>query len=275
MEKTEINRHSPLRETFSRKAVTLLLALYLFSLAEETEAHIVVPTGEELGRSHTPIALVAPPESETARLAPIVRRGSTQLPEYALTMDDGWSSSQVEKVLNICKQLGIKMTFFPVGKVIKANPALWKRAVEEGHELGNHTFSHAFLTGLSDERVRQEIEMWQQAVDQALGYHYPTKFFRPPGMAGFTTKDGDRRLREIIGKYGLSVALWSVDSGSTRYYGKINENEVFENVVKNSGRGAIVLQHFIPTDITALQKIIKTLEGRGLLSVTLSELTIP
>lgn len=207
-----------------------------------------------------------------APLAPIYRHGNRSLPLVALTVDDAWHLDCVRKILDIAKARGVKLTFFPAGRMIDANHALWRQAFEEGHEIENHTYSHSQLTQLSPEDILREVDQAQAALDRALGIRVPMKFIRPPKMAGFTSTEGVIWVRETIAKRGLGIALWDVDSKSTRQYGRIDANEVFRVVANGVQSGSIILQHFIPTDVEAFPMILDEVTRRGLKPVTLSEL---
>ncbi len=206
------------------------------------------------------------------KLARIIRHGNPNRRWVALTIDDGWNSYWVEQALKVCADKGVKITVFPAGSVIDANPSLWKQFVDAGHEFGCHTYHHYWLTNLTDQQVIEEVERWKEAASR-IGVDVDNlRWIRPPGMAGFTTPEGDWRLRRILGELGLAVVLWSVDSNSTRLYGQIDARGVYLIVIRYAGPGAIVLQHFLPTDITALPDIIDFFRARGYEIVTLSQM---
>lgn len=160
---------------------------------------------------------------------------------------------------------------FPVGRVVapENRHEVWRAVLAQGHEIANHTYSHSWLTNLSDEQVRQEILSWEVAIKKATGRPVNSKFVRPPAMAGFTSKEGDPRLRGVIGEMGMRVALWDVDSGSTRGY---DSPRVLEEVASNTQNGSIVLHHFNRADIELLPEIIDNLHGREFELVTLGQL---
>ncbi len=205
-------------------------------------------------------------------------RGSNKV---ALTIDDGWEANLVEKALDYLKEEGAKATLFPVGVAVESSPNLWRRAVQEGHELGNHTYSHRFLTTIGERQIRREIDLWQKEVDSALGYSYPTRYFRPPGMAGFTPQQGQMLYyQSIIARNGLAIALWDIEtfytlyslSGPRRIGANLSPNKVAAYIAKEAKAGSIILLHFIPLDVEALPALIRGLREKGLEPVTLSEM---
>jgi Predicted xylanase/chitin deacetylase len=139
----------------------------------------------------------------------VVCRGSA--PMVALTFDDCFLPDLVEPLLQDLEAVGARATFFCVGRVFRSHPELARRLVAGGHELGNHTLHHRMLAPRPDRRVIDaEIDGWQRAVEEALGGPYPTRWFRPPGMAGFTT-EADPKILEAVRRRGMRVALWTLD----------------------------------------------------------------
>lgn len=120
----------------------------------------------------------------------------------ALTFDDG-PSRNTPLLLDTLNQYGIPATFFLLGKQAQQHPDLVRRMVAEGHEVGNHSYSHPNLRLLPPERKAEEIGR-TDAVLRALGA--TPLFLRPPYGAY------DRYTVEAAETLGLSVVLWSVDS---------------------------------------------------------------
>ncbi|MBV8279809.1 MAG: polysaccharide deacetylase family protein, partial [Verrucomicrobia bacterium] len=78
-------------------------------------------------------------------------------PYIAMTFDDGPSPETTPRLLDILKQRNIKATFFMIGQNAQANPAIVQRILADGHEIGNHSWTHPQLSKLSDDRVTEEI----------------------------------------------------------------------------------------------------------------------
>lgn len=215
-------------------------------------------------------------ENFMLRSSTVISFGSRETNKVAITIDDGAGAELINRTLDYLKEHDVRATLFPMGSWVEREPEAWRRAVAEGHELGNHTYSHAFLTTITEERVREELNGWQKAVDEALGYHYSTLFFRPPGMDGFTAGQAARRgrLMEIIAEKGMFTILWDVEL----VYALRNETatpaRITEHVLANARGGSIVLLHFTPNDIAALPAILSGLRSRGLEPCSLSELLL-
>ncbi|MDZ4132920.1 MAG: polysaccharide deacetylase family protein [Dethiobacteria bacterium] len=215
-------------------------------------------------------------ENKMLRSSIIKNHGSRDTNLVAITIDDGAGPELIGKTLDHLKEHNVRATFFPMGSWVAYSPDIWKRAVEEGHELGNHTYSHAFLTTISEDRIRDELNRWQEAVDEALGHPYKTLFFRPPGMDGFTSAGSSRtkRYQEIIADKGMFAVLWDVELVYALRNEAYTSARVAEHVLANARGGSIVLLHFTPTDIAALPEILSGLRRRGLEPCSLSELLL-
>lgn len=120
----------------------------------------------------------------------------------AITFDDG-PSRHTEHLLDMLRDYGIPATFFLLGSHVERNPAMVRRIIEEGHEVGNHSWSHPNLRTLPAELQREEI----RATDAALRALGGTPAFLRPPYGAF-----DAQTLEIARALGLDVVLWSLDS---------------------------------------------------------------
>jgi peptidoglycan-N-acetylglucosamine deacetylase len=215
-------------------------------------------------------------ENQMLRSSTIINYGNRETNLVAITIDDGAGPELINLTLDYFSEHGVKGTFFPMGSWVELHPEVWQRAVEEGHELGNHTYSHAFLTTISEERVSEELLRWQNAVDSALGYEYKTLFFRPPGMDGFTSTGSatTKKLQEIIGNKGMVPILWDVELVYALRNEAYTTARVVDHVLSSARGGSIVLLHFSHVDIAALPAIFSGLRARGLEPCSLKELLL-
>lgn len=177
----------------------------------------------------------------------------------ALTFDDGPSSSVTPRVLSTLKANDVKATFFVLGSNAQVNPDLIRQEINEGHEIGNHSFSHPLLTDLSKEEADQQVASTNQIIQSITGQ--PVKLLRPP--YGSINPD-------LMADYQMPVVEWSVD---TEDWKSKNADAVYNEIVKNANSGAIVLMHDIhPTTADALPRVIQLLKSQGYRFVTVSEL---
>lgn len=185
--------------------------------------------------------------------------------EIALTFDDGPHPYYTPIILDILEEYGISATFFTVGENIEYYPKTAERLLESGHEIENHTFTHARIGDMDHANILREIERCEDAV--AAVSERKTKFLRPPqGQMSNAVKDVTRKL-------DYRVVLWDVD---TRDWAHTPPEEIKNNVLSVITAGDIILMHdFIghnsPTP-AALRLLIPELLERGYKFVTVSEL---
>ncbi len=180
-----------------------------------------------------------------------------------MTFDDGPSAKLTAKLLDLLAARHIKVTFFVIGENVVQHPELVQRAAREGHEIGNHSWSHPYLAKMSDEGVRQQLQKTDDAIKNAAGTR-PT-LMRPP--YGSLTA---RQKKWIHDEFGYRIILWDVDPLDWKRPGP---TVVCNRIVKETRPGSIVLSHDIhPGTIEAMPSTLDQLEAKGFKFVTVSEL---
>lgn len=211
------------------------------------------------------------------RSSTVISKGDRNTNKVAITIDDGGPAELVNRALDHLQEHDIQATLFPMGLMVESEPEAWQRAVHEGHELGNHTYSHPYLTNLSDEEVREELRGWQDVIDETLGYSYETLFFRPPYMDGFTSTQSpetQKRLQKMVSDKEMITVLWDVEPIHALRNRGMSSELVAEHVLEEAEGGSIVLLHFNKHDVAALPTILSGLRQRGLEPCSLSELLL-
>ncbi|MBM3205815.1 polysaccharide deacetylase family protein [Candidatus Shapirobacteria bacterium] len=207
-------------------------------------------------------------KEEVAKEAVVIRTGPDES-KVALTFDDCWNDEAVRQILQIAKENEIKVTFFPTGRVIKKYPELWQEVIAEGHEIANHTYSHPDLRKLSEESIKKEIQKAQEALDEALGYHYEMKYLRPPG-GGFNQK-----VQKATAECGINyLAMWAVDNGAITTF-KNSPEKILPWLESKTDGGEIVLFHVSTPEIKILPSFIKYLKEKDLKMTTMAEFLVP
>src|SRR5436190_9679758 len=125
-------------------------------------------------------------------------------PYIAMTFDDGPHGTNTPKLLEMAAKRHIKLTFFVLGECVEQNPTVLQREVAEGHEIGNHSWSHPNLAKLSDEAVRSQLQRTEDMIVKTAGVK--PKLMRPP--YGELTK---RQRIWVNHDFDYKVILWDVD----------------------------------------------------------------
>ena len=176
----------------------------------------------------------------------------------AITFDDG-PSKYTEKILDILKKYDASGTFFLIGNKVEFYGDTLRRILEEGSEIGNHSYDHKLLTRLSKEEFQVEINKTQEAIKKVTGFT-PTLF--RPTYGGY-----NNTLKSYT---DLKFVLWDVDS---RDWQVKTKDKILKNVLPNVKSGSIILLHDNHEySLNSLDDILKNLKNQGYKFVTVTEL---
>lgn len=176
----------------------------------------------------------------------------------ALTFDDG-PGPDTARLLNILAEQRVPATFFLMGQRVSARSGVVARMAREGHEIGNHTWSHPSLVTLTDANVREQVRRADSAIHAATG-RTPT-LLRPPYGAR------NQRVDSLVGK---PIILWDVD---TRDWEHKRPAQTIAITLRDARRGSIVLMHDVhSTTVDAVPTLITRLRSQGYQFVTISQL---
>lgn len=179
--------------------------------------------------------------------------------QIALTFDDGPHAIYTKMLLDGLKERGVHATFFLMGQNIEGNEELVKRMEEEGHLIGNHTYSHVQITRLSEEQALGEVQKEEAILSPLIGQE--TMYFRPP--FGSIT---EAQFLAI----GKTVVLWNIDPLD---WSVQNRDKVVSHVLNHLDDGPIVLLHDIfKPSVEAALELIDTLQEQGYEFVRVDEL---
>ncbi len=146
-----------------------------------------------------------------------------------LSFDDGPHPEHTPFILDELQKHHAKATFFCVGKNVVAFPEIFKRIIEEGHAVGNHTFNHLKGNKTPDAAYLENIRITKEYIDSNL--------FRPP-----YGRISDFQVKQLLQPlYGLKTIMWSVLSGD--FDEKISKEQCLGNVILNAGKGSIIVFH--------------------------------
>jgi peptidoglycan-N-acetylglucosamine deacetylase len=213
--------------------------------------------------------LIAPFFPRWGYFLPVISRGPSTRRVVALTFDDGPDPVMTPRLLALLRQREMKATFFVTGQQTLMHPELVRKILEEGHTVGNHSFSHDVLLMLrSSRRLAEEIDRLQEVLSS---FGIRPRVFRPP--VGITNP----RLGPILRQRGMSCVTFdcrAFDAGNRRIEGLSGKLQ------KKMRPGSILLIHDIrpseKTDvgrwISEIDHLLDSIVARGYKVVSLQEL---
>ncbi|MFG1860643.1 polysaccharide deacetylase family protein [Microbispora bryophytorum] len=238
----------------------------------------VVPTATgpaTAATTETAIAKAAPAKTATAKTAttgtvaakaatPAGVKKKPYCARYkciALTFDDGpWPYTPA--LLDTLKKHRAKATFFLLGRKVANRPELTRRIHEEGHDIGNHTWTHPSLTELSDGEVFEEVSSTSNIINQTIGE--TPDYMRPPNGAT------NSRVASLMADLGLPQILWT---GSTLDWQARDTKVIAQRTLKLARRNGVILLHdIVPETVKAMPGVLTALEKRHYKFVTLTTL---
>lgn len=182
----------------------------------------------------------------------------------ALTFDAGSDLGATLQTLEVLRARGVRSTFFITGSFAEKWPAVVKQMASDGHELGNHSYSHPDFTKLSDKAIRQELAEAEDAIARAAG-RVPIALVRTP----YGSRDA--RVLRVIGEAGYRSVYWALDSADWRP--EATPEGVADRVLKGVGAGDVVVQHCSTVaSARGLPAILEGLNRAGLVPVTVGSL---
>ncbi|MDQ0253663.1 putative sporulation protein (polysaccharide deacetylase family) [Evansella vedderi] len=202
-----------------------------------------------------------PPEVTLKDLPPSpIYRGHSEKPMVTFMVNVAWGNEYLPDILKIMNKYDIKSTFFLDGSWVKNNPTLAKMIVEEGHEIGNHAYSHPDMKNLTRERIIEEIVKTNEVIKDTINQE--PKWFAPPSGSY------RQEVVEVADELGMNTVLWTVDTIDWR---KPEPRSMADRIIAKSEAGSLVLMH--PTSSTAdgLEIMIEGIMNKGFKLGTLSE----
>ncbi len=221
----------------------------------------------------TPPRRLARPAWDASVLNSAVGRGPADRPMVALTIDDGAVS--LDETLKVISEEGAGATFFLTGKYLDRRRDFLERALDTpGVEIGNHTWNHSDLPGLSDARIAEEIGRFEELLAGTVRGATSAPYLRPPGGSK------SDRVVSIAAAMGYRTILWNIsgDAGSVPpsqlvdlYLRQIDRRQLVADGYRGAW-GSIILLHFRPGTCSVLPDLIRGIRSRGMEPVALSTL---
>ncbi|NLG75352.1 MAG: polysaccharide deacetylase family protein [Xanthomonadaceae bacterium] len=182
-----------------------------------------------------------------------------------LTFDDGPDPDFTPRVLDVLGEAGMRATFFAIGKQARRFPELIRRAVAEGHEVANHSFSHRHPWFVRERTARAEVRECAEVLSDVLGQR--PRFFRPPhGRRRACMDDEARRLGAQTVLWHLSAIDWGPFGRADRIEKRLERIRPNDIVLMHDGKN----EHNRPDELLrVLPQALRHLQTRGLHSALL------
>jgi len=204
----------------------------------------------------------------------VVTRYGSRKGQIALTFDDGPDETYTPRILDELRDLKAPATFFVTGRASQESPELVKRMVREGHQIGNHTFTHPNIANITRAQLRIELTATQRLFESLLGRQ--SVLFRPP-----YSEDTEPETPVQVRPIEVATALGYLTVGmqlDPKDYRKPGVDAIVSSTIDQAvaGRGNIVLLHDGGGDrsetVEALPRIVRALRSRGFKLVTVGDL---
>ena len=172
-----------------------------------------------------------------------------------LSFDDGPHAVATPFVLDELKKYNAKATFFCIGKNVVAEPAIYKRILDEGHAVGNHTYNHFNGWKTKDDVYLDDVREAGKFIDSIM--------FRPP--YGRITSFQAKNIYAALKKTVVKIIMWDVISGD--FDNTLNGDQCLQNVILNTTKGSIVVFHDSKKAFSRLEfllpEVLKFFEKKG------------
>jgi cellulose synthase/poly-beta-1,6-N-acetylglucosamine synthase-like glycosyltransferase/peptidoglycan/xylan/chitin deacetylase (PgdA/CDA1 family)/spore germination protein YaaH len=203
--------------------------------------------------------------------------------EVALSFDDGPNPKWTPKILDVLKQKGVKGTFLMIGSEAAENIGVMQRVEREGHEIGNHTWSHPDISEISNRQLDLEIKLTERLFASKLGVQ--PLYFRPPYDIDEEPDTDDQAAPVVrIQRDGFTIVGNKLDTDDWNEHPRKSPNEIVQSILtqleimktKPQFRGSIILMHDGGGDrsvtVASLPYLIDALRAHGYTIVPVSAL---
>ena len=182
----------------------------------------------------------------------------------AISFDASWGADKTIPILDILDKYDVKTTFFLVGNWVDKYPDMVKEIFARGHEIGNHSDTHAHMSQLSEQGIRNELRIMSDKVEKLTGVR--PVLFRPP------YGDYNDRVIRVSRAEGYEAVQWSIDSLDWKDRGT---QDIIKQCTYRVGSGDIVLFHNDSNDIVnALPTVIQHYQSLGYTIIPVSEILL-
>jgi len=182
--------------------------------------------------------------------------GDTSQKTIYLTFDEGYENGYTSQILDVLRENSVKGIFFITGDYLESSEALVRRMVEEGHEIGNHTYNHPSIPLCSKEKIEEELLSLDRSLQNKFSVNM--RFLRPPkGEYNEYSLSVTREMSYINLFWSFAYEDWDENKQRGTDY-------AYKKVIENLHNGAVLLLHAVSKDnANALDSIIKGAKEAG------------
>ncbi|ARK26183.1 hypothetical protein SporoP37_04950 [Sporosarcina sp. P37] len=189
-------------------------------------------------------------------------RGNPEKPMVSFLINVAWGNEYIPEILDVLKKHKTKASFFFDGSWVRKNPDLATLIYQEGHEIGNHAYSHPDLQQKSVAETMEELKKTNEVIIKTLGITSP-KWFGPPSGSF------NQQTVETASQLGMHTVLWTVDTVDWK---KPATDEMVNRVVSQVENGSMILMHPTQPVAEGMDAMITQITEKGFRLGTVSEL---
>lgn len=173
-----------------------------------------------------------------------------------LTIDEGYENGYTEQMLDTLKEKNVKAIFFCTYDYVRDNPEIVQRMIDEGHIVGNHSYSHYNMTEIDLATAKDEITLMHDYVKD--NFDYDMKYFR------FPSGEFSEQTLALAADVGYKSIFWSFAYEDWNADNPPDETEAFEKITSSTHNGAILLLHAVSsTNANILGDVIDEIQNQG------------
>ena len=194
-----------------------------------------------------------------------ISKGNTNEKVIALTIDDGSDGGSYAKILDVLAKHNVKATFFLTGSAAEKRPSIIRQTVNQGHEIGNHSYNHPDFTKVSTTEMKSQLSRTETIVKNITGKSTKPYFRAPYGAT-------NQNVLNTVGNAGYTYTFhWTID---TLDWTGNSATTIYNRVMNGLQPGAIVLMHTgaATNTVAALERLIPAIKNKGYKFVTISQL---
>ncbi len=246
-------------------AIIILISTLSFQMAHASGKN-VYHFGFKKSKNGNPASIAQEGYLDMLKKYDAIFLGDTKKKELYLTFDNGYENGYTGKILDVLKEKKVPAIFFVTGHYVKTQPDLLIRMVNEGHLIGNHSWSHPDMTQISKETIIKELTKVQNQVFKTTG-QLSMNYMRPPrGIF-------NERSLAVSHELGYTNVFWSIAYKDWVTKTQHGSAYAYEKVMSQLHPGAVILLHTVSRDnAEALAKIIDDARKQGYTFKSLDQL---